>query len=312
MFDFDKLAQDKVFRPGIVRWSAIVIGFLAITFELADVILPEAKPPLSTFRTVYEQAKTVILKGGLVALALFALAFLVNAIQNLQIVFDTNSTTQKILGLVLNIPRSRAQVVNPRMDIQFRDLLKGAQYIWAYNPPLDLVATEEFSENREIYYELCKDKDFEYRMILSEEGAANLVQMYDLILTVHPDFHHSSVQGNKPQGQPISMESMPPEKRFRVKLAGKKLYTVETLEFNKCENYEERDLRFAELRGISYFLIEKRRGGDAGHIKSILLYVWGEPFSSGEQFPKVDDFLWADKALKETVPSACFELAAQM
>ena len=31
-----------------------------------------------------------------------------------------------------------------------------------------------------------------------------------------------------------------------------------------------------------------------------------------EQFPKVDDFLWADKALKETVPSACFELAAQM
>ncbi len=34
--------------------------------------------------------------------------------------------------------------------------------------------------------------------------------------------------------------------------------------------------------------------------------------NQGEQFPKVDDFLWADKALKETVPSACFELAAQM
>jgi len=172
------------------------------------------------------------------------------ALENDKISYYIKDLHKNVIAMK-NEQSSYIEILKPKNIHDFHKAFGNAIRIRAYNPPLTLLTREK--EHRDLIYSLLKN-GAEYNMIIGKELKDRVISLRNLWLNEYGDISL------------LKMHILPyyHEQDLHTKVKG----------WNLNEHQD--------LRGLSFFLIEYKHSST----KSILLYLFGEPFVKDFEVPQ--------------------------
>lgn len=178
---------------------------------------------------------------------------------------EQDDTLTRLYETVRNIDRviHHEVIVSPKELHVFKELFEDAKFVRAYNPPLYLLINDETKTHRTIIINRLREENFRYRMIVGNDAFERVRIM----------------------GEAWANDSVREEVLRKIEICHWKGHGTDSDGGDLYSKVLSFGGEGSDLRGLSYFLIDRGEHSDGHYWYRALLYPLGKPFAKDFGIP---------------------------